>query len=80
MLLDKGERCQKIGEDLLKVITKQIEEVIEEEVAATQERIHKRISAQADQIALGVLSYYNARMMNDEVVITVKKELTDGED
>jgi hypothetical protein len=54
-------------------IKKEITRIIEEEAAEAQDRVAKRVHAQADSLALMVLKEYSITTRGEEIVIVVKK-------
>lgn len=54
-------------------IRTRINEIITEEVEEARKRMEKRIRDDADKMALRVLDFYNVRMNEHNIVITVEK-------
>ena len=61
-------------EALTRETKRRVAVVLEEEIAATVERVRKRLAEEADKLALGVLGYYEVGQDAHRLFITVKKD------
>ncbi len=63
-----------LEERINKAIKSMIEDITKEELEKTQSSIKNRVLKMVDRIALDVLKFYDVKNVQDNIVITVRKE------
>lgn len=61
-------------EVLMRGLQHAVRKILEEEAEKASKEVERRVKAEADLIALNVLSHYDVTQLQDRLVITVKKE------